>query len=94
LSASSANAKCENIIKIDLGTLNFQQFLTTINQHYGMRCSSYMGGKRTARAVVSAGWPDSIRMLQMINTAARSVTGFIMAQVAARSQYAVCIDFV
>jgi hypothetical protein len=45
LSANSANAKCENIIKIDLGTLNFQQFLTTINQHYGMRCSSYMGGK-------------------------------------------------
>ena len=29
-----------------------------INQRYGMRCSSYTGGKRTARAVVSAGRPD------------------------------------
>ena len=42
-SANSANAKCENIIKIDLGTINFQQFLATISQHYDMRCSSYTG---------------------------------------------------
>ena len=42
-----------------------------------MRCSSYTGGKRTARAVVSAGRPDSCRTLQPINMAARSLTTFI-----------------
>jgi hypothetical protein len=89
-----ANARCKNIIKIDLGTHNFQQFLATINQHYGMRCSSYTGGKRTARAVVSAGRPGSLRTWQRINKAARLLTTFIMAKVVAYSQYAVCIDLV
>jgi hypothetical protein len=89
-----ANARCENIIKIDLGTHNFQQFPTTINQHYGMRCSSYTGGKRTARPIVSAGRPDSLPTWQSINIAARSLTTFIMAKAAAYSQYAVCIAFV
>jgi hypothetical protein len=94
LPANFANARCENIIKIDLGTFNFQQFLATINQHYGMRCSSYTGGKRTPRAVMSAGGPDSIRTWRSINMSARSVTTFIMVEVAAYSQYAVCIALV
>ena len=85
MSANFANARCENIIKIDLGTHNFQQFLATINQHYGMRCSSYMGGKRTARAVVSAGPPDSFRTWQPINMAALLLTTFIRFEVAAYS---------
>jgi hypothetical protein len=93
-SANFAKARCENIIKIDLGTHNFQQFLATNNQHYGMRCSSYTGGKRTAPTVVSAGRPDSRQAWQPINMAARSLTTFIMAKVAACSQYAVCIAFV
>jgi len=94
LSANFANARCKNIIKIDLGTHNFQQFPATNNQHYGMRCSSYTGGMRTARAVVSAGQPHSLRTWQPINIAARLLTTFIMAKVAACSQYAVCIAFV
>jgi hypothetical protein len=94
LPANFANARCKNIIKIGLGTHNFQQFLATNNQHYGMRCSSYTGGKRTARAVVSAGGPDSIRTWRSINMAARSLTTFIITEVAAYSQYAVCIALV
>src|SRR5215211_2170911 len=73
-----ANARCENIIRIVLGIHNFQQFLATNNQHYGMRCSSYMGGKRTARAVVSAGRAASLWMSHWINMAAGLLTTFIM----------------
>ena len=72
VSADFANARCESIIKIDLGTPSFQQFLTTINQHYGKRCNSYSDGRRTAPTVVSAGRPISGRLWRRINIAARA----------------------
>jgi hypothetical protein len=94
LPANFANARCENIIKIDLDTLNFQQFLAAFNQHYGTRCSSYTGDARSASTIMWAGRPGDFRTWQPINSAARLLTSFIMVKVAAYSQYAVCIALV
>jgi hypothetical protein len=88
-SANFANARCENIIKIDLRTRNFQQFLRAINQHYGMRCNSYSDGRRAAATIGAAVWPTLARVWRSINIAAQPLITFITAGRFAYTQYAV-----
>jgi hypothetical protein len=84
VSANVANARCENIIKIDLGTRNFQQFLQASGKRYGMRCNSYSGRRRAAATVVSASGPSLAVMYKRLNI---SVGRLIIFNTAVRPVY-------